>query len=114
MNHELVVKLESILDAIAVIEQSIEGISFDDYHTDRQKRILAVEQFGLITSTMRQMPDEFKTGHPEIDWGEFAGLWERFLHHDFGINEQEIWKASKKTIKALQKQIDILLDGQKQ
>ena len=110
MIHELIGKLESILDAIASIEESIEGISFDDYHTDRQRRILTVEQFGLITSTMRQMPAEFKLAHPEIDWGEFAGLWERFLHHDFGINEQEIWKASKKTIKNLQKQIDSLLN----
>jgi uncharacterized protein with HEPN domain len=37
-------------------------------------------------------------------------LSQRFLSHDFGINEHEIWNASKKTIRLLNKQITSLLE----
>ena len=105
MTNEIKENLNQILDSISTIEESIQGIGFDDYHTDRRRKILAVECFENIISLMHNIPEDFKANSTDIEWAEIAGLRKLFVNHEFGINEHEIWNASKKTIRRLKKQV---------
>ncbi len=106
MEKQIKETIIDILDSISVIEESIQGIGFEDYRTDRKRMIQVVGHFGTIIEKAAMLPESFRDQYPDIPWVDINNLVNRFIRSDFGIDEQVVWKAAKIELRHLRKLFD--------
>lgn len=84
-------RLEHILEAISRVERYMAAKSRGQFVTD-PLLIDAVERnIERISEASRHIPEEMKTGFPDIPWRNIAGIG-NVLRHDYPrISPREIW-----------------------
>ncbi|MBM2816110.1 MAG: hypothetical protein HW421_2872 [Ignavibacteria bacterium] len=99
-------KLYNIQDSINNIEDALQGLAFEDYRTNRKKMIFVVGNIESIINDITDLPEDFRSSHPEMNWDNFLSLKEKIVNSEVGVNEEEIWKVSKQKLKLLRKFIE--------
>ncbi|HEY0430756.1 MAG TPA: HepT-like ribonuclease domain-containing protein, partial [Pyrinomonadaceae bacterium] len=46
----------------------------------------------IIGEAVRQLPNHFKTTHPDIPWSQIAGMRNRIVHEYFRLDLEIIWQ----------------------
>ena len=98
------------IDAISLIEETLQGTAFEDYRNDRSKMITVVQSFDSIINSVRTVPAEIKILYPEIPWFDIEDFRNTFEPDDYGIDENAVWKASKIRLRIFKKNFLNLLD----
>lgn len=102
--------LNSIRDSISSIEESLMGIGFNDFRTDRKRIIDTVQNFEIIIDQVRELPDSFQNENNEIAWDEIESFFANIVHGELGIDEKEVWNVAKHKLRTLRKSIDNIID----
>ncbi len=103
--------LLDILDHIAFIEEELQGFAFNDYRTDRKKKIQIVDSFSSIIECINELPDDMKKQSEPVPWNDVIELVLKFNNMDFGIDESLVWKAAKIELRHLRKLLDATYFG---
>jgi uncharacterized protein with HEPN domain len=45
----------------------------------------------VIGEAVKNLSDDLKTGHPEVEWRKIAGLRDRLIHHYFEVDWEIVW-----------------------
>lgn len=56
-----------------------------------------------------QVSDDFKTGHPQIDWFKIEGLRHRIVHDYRRVDDETLWRITRKYVPPLVAELDRLL-----
>jgi len=102
--------LEDILESAEKIIDHTRDLSYDDFIADNKTIDAVVRNFEIIGEAASRLPDEFKDGHPEIDWHKLRGLRNRIVHHYFGIDHSIIWSIKESFLEDLIIGIKAILD----
>ena len=109
MKEENIKLLHNILDAISVIEETLQGIGFNDFRTDRRKIITTVENFEIIIHSIKNLPESSKVEDAGIILKEIDESWTQMIIDEYVINEEEIWNTAKRKLNKLRKVISEFL-----
>lgn len=83
--------LQDILDAITEIESFIDGISFDDFQSDRTKVLAVVKLLEIVGEAVKKIPDEQRRLYPEIPWRSISGMRNILIHEYWQIDIEVLW-----------------------
>ena len=83
--------VSDILESAQKILDYTSGQSFDDFTKDNKTVDAVIRNFEIIGEAANRLPDEFKDGHPEIDWHRIRGFRNRIVHDYFGIDYSIVW-----------------------
>jgi uncharacterized protein with HEPN domain len=61
-------RLRDILEAIGEIQGLMQGVSFDQFTSDRHKRLLIEPLLEIVCEASRTIPENIKQEEPNIDW----------------------------------------------
>ena len=78
--------IEDIQTAIARIERYVSGLGRDQFLTDEKTIDAVVRNLEIIGEAVRWLPEEFKERHAAVPWTQIAGLRNRIVHDDFGLD----------------------------
>jgi len=84
-----------------LIEKQIMGRSRQDLETDVDFRHLLLYRIGVIGEAARQISEEFKIIHPEIEWRKIIGMRNRIHHEYFSVDYDIVWNVVTKEIPEL-------------
>lgn len=93
-----------ILDAIDEIANYLNGVSFEDFIDNSEKRFATIKQIEIIGEACNQLSDTFKNLHPEIEWKSIRGFRNISIHEYFGVNFQIVWEIAQNDLPVLKKQ----------
>jgi uncharacterized protein with HEPN domain len=96
--REIQFLLEDILEAGNKVLSFTAGMSFDDFIADDKTIDAVVRNFEIIGEAANRVPEDFKAGHPEIEWRRMIGLRNRVIHEYFGIDYETVWKIRNENI----------------
>ncbi|MCW5908353.1 MAG: DUF86 domain-containing protein [Chitinophagales bacterium] len=96
--------VEDILRGIEYIEQDVKGLTFESFITNRLVRQATERNLSIIGEAINQLPVEFRTQHPEIEWRDIVDFRNKVIHEYFGINYQIIWEVIQDDLPVLKKQ----------
>ena len=71
----------------------VEGMDYEDFCTDDKAVYAVIRAFEIIGEAARQIPENVRQSHPEIQWREIAAMRNKLTHEYFGVNTKVIWRT---------------------
>lgn len=78
--------IRHILDEITFLTNQTVILSEDQFMRDELAQRAFARSLEIIGEAVKNIPEEYKTTHPEVEWKSFAGLRDKLIHHYFGVD----------------------------
>ena len=98
--------LKHILDEINFLIDKTSGITFEDYLEDEVLTRATTRSFEIIGEAVKNLLEDFKNKHNEIEWKKISGMIDKIIHYYFGVNWNIVWKAIKEKLPELKKEFE--------
>ncbi len=99
------------MDAIITIDGYLEGYTEDAFYNDRKTKDAVVRNFEIIGEASRQIPEDFKSLHSQIEWREAADLRNKIIHEYFGVDYVLLWEIVQLDFPSLKQKIQTLISN---
>jgi len=86
-------RLQHIVEAIDNIFEFIDGITFDEYCSNKMMRFAVVKNLENIGEASYKLSKEFKEKHIEIDWTKIIAMRHVLVHGYYHIHDEEVWNT---------------------
>ena len=87
-------RLGHVLDCVAFIEKSLNGISQDEFNKNFILHTAIQKWIEIIGEACYQISRDYKTKHPNIEWEKIQGLRHILVHEYFGVDLLRIMGSS--------------------
>lgn len=109
MSHYPEEYLRHILDEISYIEGATLHLAKTDFLSDETLKRSFVRSLEIIGEAVKKIPQDFRSGHPDIDWRRIAGMRDRLIHDYMGVDYSIVWDAVSNKLPELKKAIQSIL-----
>ena len=99
------VRLQHVIDAIDEIERYLNGVSYEQFLANSEKRFATIKQIEIIGEACNAITDELKSAYPVVPWKPIKGFRNISIHEYFGVNLQLVWEIAKNDLPDLKEKI---------
>ncbi len=99
-----------MLDAIARIEEYLNGVSEAQFHEKYLIQDGVIRQLEIIGEAVKNPSPEIRSQYPVVPWKDIAGMPDRLIHHYFGVDMDKLWVTATEEIPPLKTNIQSILD----
>jgi uncharacterized protein with HEPN domain len=111
MPRDPLVYIAHILEAMANIEEDLQGHDVESFQRDRRTRQLLERNLEIISEASRGLPEELKDGERDIPWKAIAGIG-NVLRHDYHKTFPAVlWETVEKDLKPLKAAVERMKRG---
>lgn len=103
MNDKIVEFLSDAVDSISVIEETLQGVGYNDYRNDRKMKITVVDSFENLFEAVRHIPEEIRAEYSDVPWEEFENMRLDIKDENYGVDEERVWKWAKIKLRKIKK-----------
>ena len=100
-------RCKDMLQAIINIEQKCSGIN--EELTDEMLNVWILHHLQIIGEAAYKISQDFKNGHPEIEWSKMIGTRHVLVHDYFQTNTHLLWQTVKDDLPALKERLIAIL-----
>jgi uncharacterized protein with HEPN domain len=86
MNKDISVFLRHILESINLIEKYTKNVTEEEFLQSVEKQDLVTRRLEIIGEAIRNLPEQFRIEHKNIEWNKAMATRNILIHHYFGIN----------------------------
>lgn len=94
-----------VLESTGNIRAYSRDMSYDEFKRDKKTIDAVVRNLEIIGEAVKNIPEEIKERHPEVDWKVAAGMRDKLIHRYFGISIQIIWETITNDLPVFESQI---------
>lgn len=102
--------LMHIRDAIDSIEQYLEGISYDQFTSNKMISDAVVRELEIIGEASNNLSQEFREQYSDILWRRMKDMRNFLIHEYFGVNTKVVWDTCKENLPELKQFVTNILD----
>jgi uncharacterized protein with HEPN domain len=84
-------RLRDILEAILEIEEVMQGTSFDQFASDRRKRLLTERLLEIVCEASRTVPESMKQHSSGVDWRKMIDFGNLLRHAYHSTRAEAVW-----------------------
>jgi uncharacterized protein with HEPN domain len=81
-----------IVEADFLIRESAD-LSFETFNSSDTLRRAFVRSLEVMGEAAKNLPDELRARHTEVDWRAVAGMRVRLVHGYFGLDYELVWEV---------------------
>lgn len=109
MSRDYKVYLEDILEAIRKIREFTKELSVEAFSQDAKTLDAVVRNLEVIGEAVKNIPEDLRRKHPEVEWKKIAGLRDVLIHEYFGMDVEIVWDIIQNKLQPLATQVSALL-----
>ena len=109
MKHDETVYLRHILDAIARIEEYLQGVGEETFHERYLLQDGVIRQLEIIGEAVRHLSEEVRDKYPHVPWQDIAGTRDKLIHDYFGVDVEKVWLMAREDIPVLKAEVKKIL-----
>ena len=102
--------LRHILVEVEYLLDQSQGLSFKRFAADETLRRAFVRSLEVIGEAVKNLPEEFRPAHSDIDWRPIARMRDRLIHGYFGVDYQLAWNVVQEKLPELKRNVQSLID----
>lgn len=106
-------RLEHIINAIDIILQRIEGLTFDDFNSDKILYGGIVYHTMIIGEAAYKLSEDFISAHPQVPWRDIADMRHHLVHGYYQVDSRIVWTVIQNDLQPLRDQIASILSNTK-
>lgn len=91
-----------IINAIEYIEEFIQDVTFDEFIKDKKTNFAVIRSLDIIGKASKNIPDTVREEYPGIPWKDMAGMIEKIIHQNFGIDFKKVWEIITEDIPSIE------------
>lgn len=104
-------RLEDMLEYSGNVLLFIDGISYDDFVSDRIRYFAVMKNVEIVGEAAYMLTKDFKAKHPEVAWSVVQGMRHVLVHGYAHINSETLFDTATNGIPILHQQIDEILNN---
>lgn len=97
--------LRHILDEITFLDEACRELEFHELMENEVLKRACVRSLEVIGEAVKNLSEDFKERHPEVEWKKISGLRDRLIHHYFGVDWEIVWDVIKDRLPDLEQKI---------
>ncbi|MBI2327419.1 DUF86 domain-containing protein [Candidatus Curtissbacteria bacterium] len=101
--------LEHILESIEYIESYVKDWTENDFLNSVEKQDSVIRRLEILGEAVKNLPEEFRKEHSDIEWNKAMATRNILVHHYFGVDLKIIWDTVTQNLPEFKKQILKLL-----
>ncbi len=101
--------LKHILKEVDYLSSESIGLEVGGCLKDETKMRAFARSLEIIGEAAKQVNQDYRKLHPDVDWKEMSGMRDRLIHHYFGVDYEIVWDVVINEIPKLKIQIEGLL-----
>ncbi len=105
MKKDPLIFVGHILESIEKIEIYARKLTKEKLTNDTRIQDAIIRRIEIIGEAVKNLPDDFRNKHPEVEWSKIIRTRDKIIHHYFGVDLNVIWNIIKKDIPDLKKKI---------
>jgi len=102
--------LTHIREAIETIQDYLEGISYEQFKSDKMITDAVVRELEIIGEASNNLSADFRGQHPDMFWRRMKDMRNFLIHEYFGVNTKVVWDTCKNDLPSLKGFIAGILD----
>ena len=102
--------LKHILDEADYLKQNSNGLEKDAFLKDETLKRAFVRSLEIIGEAVKQLPEDLRQTHAQIEWRLIAGMRDRLIHSYFGVDYEIVWDAIVNKIPLLEQTVREMLE----
>ena len=110
MSRDFRLYLEDMQESCLRILRYSEGFTYKQFIQDDLVYDAVLRNIEIIGEAAKNIPEEFRLEHTEIDWRRIAGMRDIVVHHYFSIHNEIVWDVVANKIPSLLEQICLVLN----
>ena len=87
--------IEHILDSINAIERFSKNLNKENLLRNRLKQSAIVREIEIIGEAVKNVSENLKNKHSEIEWKDISGTRDKMIHHYFSVDLNIVWDIIK-------------------
>ncbi|MEJ5252057.1 MAG: DUF86 domain-containing protein [Chthonomonadetes bacterium] len=112
MSRSVLEYLRHILEETTYLIEHAQGLSRDEFVRNATLKRAFVRSIEIIGEASKQVPDDFKQKHSQLEWRAMAGMRDRLIHAYFGIDYDLVWDVVINKIPALHQAIQEIIEAE--
>lgn len=97
--------LSDIQEAIRRIGIYTKGIDYGNFLEDIKTQDAVIRNVEIIGEAAKNISNDFRDKHPQIQWKDLAGIRDKLIHHYFGVNLEVVWYIIQDDLPPLKEEI---------
>lgn len=93
--------LDDIVEACAAITRYVDGVSFEAFAANDEKRSATERQVFIIGEAASRLPETIRDEAPEVPWREIVGMRNILAHGYWRIEASELWDVAVREVPTL-------------
>lgn len=102
--------LKHILDEINFLLNETKVLTYDGFISNELLKRGCTRSIEIIGEAVKNISEDLKDKHKEIDWKKMAGMRDKIIHYYFGVNWDIVWDVIQKRIPELKPKIEAIIN----
>ena len=101
--------LRHILDEIRFLRSCSRGLDLEKLKGDPVMQRAFLRSLEVVGEAVKNLTDELREGHPEVEWRKVAGLRDKLIHHYFEVDWNVVWDVVTNRLPDLEVRLEAIV-----
>jgi uncharacterized protein with HEPN domain len=109
-SREWPLRVQDILESITEIEESVRGITFEDFAKNQMLMKAVLYDLIIIGEASSHIPNEIQSRYPLVPWRLMKGMRNVATHEYFQMDLRRVWATIQEDLPLLVPQLQNILE----
>jgi uncharacterized protein with HEPN domain len=97
--------LRHMFDSISDVLEYCEGMDRNAFMSDKKTQAAVIRNLEILGEAAKNVPQDFRKKHPQIEWNKIAGTRDKLIHHYFGVELDIVFDVVQDELPKLKEQL---------
>ncbi|NOQ53850.1 MAG: DUF86 domain-containing protein [Thermoplasmata archaeon] len=100
-----------IIDEIRFLRSCSRDLNLEGLKVDPVMQRAFLRSLEVIGEAVKNLSEDLRENHPEVEWRKIAGLRDRLIHHYFEVDWQIVWDVVTGRLPSLEEKLVTIVES---